>query len=193
MFRPRASPAATGRGIDWLRIDMSLGQYSTASKRRSFRCLPFQQKGLGEFALAADLEGTKVLIPRAHPVPQVPIPSRLSACTGPRSISAVPPVGRRGAGEEQGEDRSIGSWASVTEGHAREFFFNALPLVWIGCLPESIGKTKEALFFGLPALKPRFDQLHQNSVGARIPSSRNGAHVSRDAGWQGYALTNDLL
>ena len=77
-----------------------------------------------------------------------------------------------GGREAPEEARSTGSSASLTEGHAGEFFLETFLLLRVAGAREAVCKFEETLFFLLPGIEPGLDEVGDDAAGARLPRLR---------------------
>src|SRR6266446_5009310 len=95
-----------------------------------------------------------------------------SAGRGPRRCSCARAASRTGGREAPEEARSTGSSASLTEGHAGEFFLETFLLLRVAGAREAVGEFEETLFFLLPGVEPGLDEVGDDAAGARLARLR---------------------
>lgn len=86
--------------------------------------------------------------------------------------------------------RSTEFWASLTEGHAREFFLDPLPFGLVSRFRETICQSEKSLLFRLLRLESGLDQIHEHSIRTDLSGPGRGTHAFGDVRGKGYALPN---
>ena len=129
-----------------------------------------------QLSFAADLEGAEVLVPRSIRRLGLGLPPRLQLVEILGGDLALAQPSRTGGREPPEEGRSTGSSASLTEGHAGEFFLETFLLLRIAGAREAVGAFEEALFFLLPSIQPGLDKIGDDAAGARLAGLRQRLH-----------------
>jgi len=79
------------------------------------------------------------------------------------------------------------------EGHAGEFFLEALAFGGIGGFGEAIGDLEEAAVLGFLGVQAGFDQIHKNTTGAGLLGFGQGEHALGDASRERDALADGIF